>query len=410
MILKKLRIRFIIINMCLISAVLVAIFLANTISTAQKVASNSYSYLIDDKRHINIFPIDDSVRKDLPPSAFPYEIIWVKVSEDSTEVLNASASDLSDEYIQEITDAVIEAEKQKGLLRSYDLRYVKERIPSGETIIGFIDVSYEQTFIYEQIIIYLLIGLASLAVFFIISFFLSKVVIKPTEKAFKQQQQFISDASHELKTPITVILANTSIIQNKKDDKNAGKWVKYIENEAIRMKKLVEDLLFLARLDETDKITFKTSFNLSDALYECVLPFEPVAFESGVSIKNEISPDVYIKGNADQIKRVILILLDNACKYSPEGSEISVKLKSSGGKVRLSVQNAGSPIPADEISKIFDRFYRVDKARERSSDSYGLGLSMAKKIVESHKGEIGVISDKTNGTVFTVSLTVSAEK
>ncbi len=410
MILKKLRIRFIIINMCLISAVLVAIFLANTISTAQKVASNSYSYLIDDKRHINIFPIDDSVRKDLPPSAFPYEIIWVKVSEDSTEVLNASASDLSDEYIQEITDAVIEAEKQKGLLRSYDLRFVKERIPSGETIIGFIDVSYEQTFIYEQIIIYLLIGLASLAVFFIISFFLSKVVIKPTEKAFKQQQQFISDASHELKTPITVILANTSIIQNKKDDKNAGKWVKYIENEAIRMKKLVEDLLFLARLDETDKITFKTSFNLSDALYECVLPFEPVAFESGVSIKNEISPDVYIKGNADQIKRVILILLDNACKYSPEGSEISVKLKSSGGKVRLSVQNAGSPIPADEISKIFDRFYRVDKARERSSDSYGLGLSMAKKIVESHKGEIGVISDKTNGTVFTVSLTVSAEK
>jgi len=243
-----------------------------------------------------------------------------------------------------------------------------------------------------------------LIVFFVISFFLSKIVIKPVDKAFKQQQQFISDASHELKTPITVILANTSIILNKKDNNYAIKWVNYIDKEANRMKKLVEDLLFLARLDENENIALNSKFNLSDALYECVLPFEPVAFENSISINNDISPNVFIKGNVDQIKRLIMILLDNSCKYSPNDNTVSITLKFLNGKANLSIHNKGSSIPEDDISKIFDRFYRVDKARERISNSYGLGLPMAKEIVKHHKGNISVTSTEYEGTTFSIAL------
>jgi len=408
MILKKLQMRFIVINMILVSLVLIGIFLANTISTAQKIASSSYSYLTDDIRHINVLPLDDGIKKDLPPSAFPHDIIWIWVGENDTEVLNTgNAPDYTDEYISEIIQEAMDQGGDRGLLRAYDLRYSILKSPNDDLIIGFIDVSYEQAFIYSQVTNYLLIGLSSLAVFFIISFFLSKVVIRPVEKAFNQQRQFVSDASHELKTPITVILANASIILNNKDGKNTTKWVNYIDKEANRMKKLVEDLLFLARLDETDHIVMKTKFNLSDAIYECVLPFEPVAFESGITLNNDIASEIYIKGNPDQMKRLTMILLDNAFKYSPEGSSIAVSLSSSGSKAKLSVHNDGSFIPENEVSKIFDRFYRVDKARDRSSSSYGLGLSMAKQIVEAHKGEILVDTAEEKGTTFTVVLPVS---
>jgi len=406
MVLKKLRRRFIIINMCLVSIVLVGIFLANTISTARQVALNSYSYLNDDKRHITALHRDVyEPKKEIPPKAFPQDIIWLRVDNDNVLVLNQEAAPAyTDEHINEIVATALNTGKAKGILREHNLRFDIFKTPNDEIVIGFIDVSYEQKFVYVQITNYLLTGLGSLIVFFVISFFLSKIVIKPVDKAFKQQQQFISDASHELKTPITVILANTSIILNKKDNNNARKWVNYIDKEANRMKKLVEDLLFLARLDENGNIALNSKFNLSDALYECVLPFEPVAFENSISINNDISPNVFIKGNVDQIKRLIMILLDNACKYSPNDNAISITLKSLNGKANLSIHNKGPSIPEEDISKIFDRFYRVDKARERNSNSYGLGLPMAKEIVRHHKGNISVTSTENEGTTFSIVL------
>lgn len=404
MVIKKLRRRFIFINMTLVSLVLIGIFIANTISISNQVASNSYANLNEDMRRADInFHEGMEPIKDTPPKAFPQDIIWVRLQNENIVIVNEdTAPDYGGEYIDEIVKKALGTNRLRGLLKDYDLRFTITKTPNGDTVVGFIDVRYEQDFIYNQVIDYIYIGLGSLTVFFVISHFLSKIVIKPVEKAFKQQQQFISDASHELKTPITVILANTSIIQNKKENENTSKWVGYIDKEANRMKKLVEDLLFLARLDENDQHILKSKFNLSDVLYECTLPFEPVAFDNGISVKNDIASNVMIKGNIDQIKRLIMILLDNACKYSPKGSGISVNLKSSNGKAILSVNNKGEVIPQEDIKKIFDRFYRVDKARERSSNSYGLGLPMAKKIVESNNGRINVESDENDGTTFVV--------
>lgn len=406
MVIKKLRRRFIFINMALVSLVLIGIFAANTISLSNQVASNSYANLNEDMRRADLnFHDDLQPIKDIPPKAFPQDIIWVRLQNENIEIVNeVTAPEYSDEYVDEIVKKALETSKLRGLLKDYNLRFNISKTPSGDTLLGFIDVSYEQDFIYDQVIDYIYIGLGSLAVFFIISYYLSKVVIKPVDAAFKQQQQFISDASHELKTPITVILANASIIKNKKEKENTDKWVGYIDKEAQRMKKLVEDLLFLARLDENENQILKSKFNLSDAIYQCALPFEPVAFEKGISLKNDIESNIFIKGNIDQIKRLIMILLDNACKYSPKGKSISIDLKLLKGKVVLSVNNKGEVIPKEDLSKIFDRFYRVDKARERSSNSYGLGLPMAKKITEFHNGNISVQSNKNDGTTVTVML------
>lgn len=406
MVIKKLRRRFIFINMALVSLVLIGIFAANTISLSNQVASNSYANLNEDMRRADInFHEDMELIKDIPPKAFPQDIIWVRLQNENIEIVNeVTAPEYSDEYVEEIVKKALETNKLRGLLKEYNLRFNITKTPSGDILLGFIDVSYEQGFIYDQVIDYIYIGLGSLVVFFLISYYLSKIVIKPVDTAFKQQQQFISDASHELKTPITVILANTSIIKNKKENETTDKWVGYIDKEAQRMKKLVEDLLFLARLDENENQILKSKVNLSDAIYQCALPFEPVAFEKGISLKNDIESNIFIKGNIDQVKRLIMILLDNACKYSPKGKSLSIDLKLLNGKVVLSVNNKGEVIPKEDLSKIFDRFYRVDKARERSSNSYGLGLPMAKKIAEFHNGNISVQSNKNDGTTFTVML------
>jgi len=408
MVIKKLRRRFIIINMTLVSLVLIGIVIANTISISNQVASNSYANLNEDMRRIDVNIRDgNEPPKEDGTKVFPQQIIWLRIENENIIVVNEdTAPSYTDEYIEEIVKRALDTNKSRGLLKDYSLRFDISKTPNGDAVIGFIDVSYEQAFVYEQIKNYLFIGLGSLGIFFIISFFLSKIVIKPVDRAFKQQQQFISDASHELKTPITVILANTSIVLNKKDSGSTNKWIGYIDKEANRMKKLVEDLLFLARLDESENEILKSKFNLSDALYECALPFEPVAFENGISLQNDIASNILIKSNIDQIKRLIMILLDNACKYSPKGKAISISLESSNSKAILSVHNEGEAIPQEDISKIFDRFYRVDKARERNSNSYGLGLPMAKKIAEFHNGNINVESNEDDGTTFTVVLPI----
>lgn len=404
---KKLRVRFIILNMSMVTLVLLGIFIAITISTSRQMVANSFSYLSNDRARYGLPPagLNDVNKKTPPRSTLPTTVFWLTINDGVIEFLNEEIDyDYSDEYLTEIVTLATSQDSSRGLLKEYDLRYDIISYPNSDDLtIGYLDASFEQSFLYDQIFNYVLIGIGSLGVFFIISFYLSKIVIKPVEKGYNQQKQFISDVSHELKTPITVILANASILKN--EERGTGsKWLEYIEKEANRMRKLVDDLLFLARLDETEVKQVPSLVNLSDALYSCILPFEPVAFEKGISFENDISDDIHVNGNLSQIKRLILILIDNATKYSEKGSNVSISLKSTNDKAILKVHNEGSFIAEEDIDKIFDRFYRADKARERSSNSYGLGLSMAKKITESLRGEISVTSNISTGTTFTVTL------
>ena len=265
------------------------------------------------------------------------------------------------------------------------------------------------------------VGAVTLLVFFVISVFFSRWALKPVEQAWKQQQQFVADASHELKTPLTVILANSSILLAHPEQSVAqqNQWVESTQHEAERMQKLVNDMLLLARSDanKAGKLRGKTaafglsntqegpqeSLDFSYVVEGQILQFESVAFEKGIQIEQEIAEDIEVRGKKDQMERLVSILLDNACKYAPENSIVKVILQKRENETRLLVNNQGTPISPDDLPYLFDRFYRVDKARVRTG-GFGLGLAIAKDIVEATGGSISAESTETSGITFIVVL------
>lgn len=241
--------------------------------------------------------------------------------------------------------------------------------------------------------------------FFLISLFLSKWALNPLEKSWIQQKQFVADASHELKTPLTVILANNKILSNNSDKTIAEqkKWIESTLAEGQRMKKLIDDLLFLAKSDANTSKTVFTSVNLSDTLMSSLLPFESVAYEKGIELQSDIKDNIHVDGNEGQLKQLFAILIDNACKYTDENGLINVTLKVISSKVALvCVQNNGESISKEDLAHIFDRFYRADKARLHKEGGYGLGLSIAKSIANEHNAKIWAESSSIDGTKFYV--------
>ncbi|WP_363315573.1 sensor histidine kinase [uncultured Flavonifractor sp.] len=246
----------------------------------------------------------------------------------------------------------------------------------------------------------------AMATRFFVGLFLSSLALRPAERAWKQQRQFVADASHELKTPLTVILANTGIVLAHPEDTVAAqsKWLEYTQEEARQMKGLVEDLLFLAKSDATGQPFHPAEADLSELVQGCLLPFEPVAFEAGVALEARVEPALTLTGDEGQLRRLVRILLDNAIKYAGPQGTVTLELARQQDKLRLSVRNTGAPIPPEHLPHLFERFYRADAARDRSQGGYGLGLAIAKAIVEHHRGTITVSSRAETGTVFTVLL------
>ena len=230
------------------------------------------------------------------------------------------------------------------------------------------------------------------------------------ERAWEQQRQFTADASHELKTPLTVILANTGILLSHKQEtiSNQVKWVENTETEAQRMKQLVEDMLFLAKSDDVRLPVTHLPLDFSDAVLSRILPFESVAYEQGITIQSNIERDIVVNGDEGQLKQLVSILMDNACKYAPQGGTITVSLLREQEKAKLVVNNTGGVIAPEELAHVFERFYRSDKSRARKQGGYGLGLAIAKSIAEKHHGVITAESEEKSGTSFTVCLPVKA--
>ena len=318
-----------------------------------------------------------------------------------------------DNYVEISTDtltaavsAALNGEEDTGRIPSLGLRYL--RMFTGVSIrLAFADTSWQRGQVRHQAAASLLIMAAALAVFSLISLFLSRWALRPVERSWKQQRQFVADASHELKTPLTVLLADADILLAHPDDTIASqrKWVEYMQDEAGRMRELVEDMLFLARSDSSsDREQIRQSVALSDLCSNCLLSFEPVAFERGAQLTDAVEPDVTVPGDESQLRRLIAILLDNACKYCGEQGTVTLTLRREGSRAVLSVRNTGDPIPPEALPHLFERFYRADSARARDTGGYGLGLAIAAAIAESHKGKISAASTAAEGTTFTVTL------
>ena len=246
-----------------------------------------------------------------------------------------------------------------------------------------------------------IIGLIAIVGVYIIAKRIARTIVKPVEESFEKQKQFVSDASHELKTPLAVIEANADVLQDKVGE---NKWITYIQNEVQSMNKLVNDLLTLSKMENANNINVQR-FDLSKEIQMSVAVFESMIYEKKIKLKTNINEDIEFNGDKDDIKHIISIILDNAIKHTKENGEIIVNALKEKNEIKIEIKNQGEPIPEEEQEKIFERFYRVDKARSRSEKRYGLGLSIAKGIVDKYNGEIKARS-KDGFTTFTVKLNI----
>lgn len=407
---KKLRRKFILINMALVAGVLLIVFGALCFFNYQQLQGRSMEAMRQAIQHTaDKAPPQFEIGDKRPGQLFNSTPIFLVTLDGDGNISSVASQNLtvSDEVAAEAVERALATGKEQGTVSDLSLRFLKQDTPSGVKL-AFADRSSENSAMIGLLLNSLLVGGLGLAAFFCISLFLSGWVLRPVERAWEQQRQFVADASHELKTPLTVILANAGILAAHKEDTIAHqiKWVEYIKAEADRMKQLVEDLLFLAKSDATRVRALGDTVALSDLCWSCLLPFEPVAFEAGLTLQNSIEPDIACMGDKRQLEQLVGILLDNACKYAGKGGTVTLGLERSQGKAKLWVRNTGEPIPEEHLGHLFERFYRVDGSRARSQGGYGLGLSIAHSIVKSHHGRITVESSQQLGNTFTVTLPI----
>ena len=411
---RKLQRKFVLITMTLVTVVLVVLFAALCISTytrqtedseqALRIALSSY------KQPVPSRPPEFSQNGKNPQRPFAENVhiptFCVEVYADSSFRLVTASAEIDEAQIAGAVEQALASQKESGVLSSLELRFRIESTPVN-TRIAFADIRGDIADMRDLLLLSGISLVVALAAFFGISLLLSKIAVRPVEQAWARQQQFVADASHELKTPLTVILANADIVLSHPDTPVAeqAKWVEYIRAEAERMRVLVEDLLFLAKADTAAAPRTYGTVSLSDTVWSCLLPFESVAFEKGLTLESHIVPAVAVLGDERQLQQLCAILLDNACKYTKAGGSLTVRLETIGDRALLTVNNRGGAILTKaEQARLFERFYRVDEARSREDGGYGLGLSIAHSIVETHGGQISVDSTAYSGTTFTVRL------
>ncbi len=280
-----------------------------------------------------------------------------------------------------------------------DTVYYKIYTTDTHTIIVGADMNESLTMLTRLTIRTLIIFIIVYLLLFIVVFVASLYVIKPIKKTIASQRQFISNVSHELKTPLTIISTNAQVLASVED----SKWVSNIKNQTERMEVLVSDMLTLAKFDE-DRVPLNVQeFNLSTAIVSTALSFDALAFEKGKNLIIEVPDDVNYVGDVDSVKKIVNILLDNAIKHSANNANIIVTLKTEPKPV-LTVYNDGSQVDGKDEDKIFDRFFRGDNSRARSSGGSGLGLAIAKGLAQNNKWKISAKSILNKSMTITVIL------
>lgn len=412
---RRLRRKFILINLLLVGVVLTVVFVLLVASNARRYADQSQAAM----RMALSWRENENPRFEIgapPPdhnpsdegSRFTMVPVFVVTVEDGvvTSINDGGQVEVSRETAELAAAEALASGEDSGILRRLNLRFQLETRPDGTVRVAFADQSWESSSLRTLILNCLLVWALAMAAFFFVGLFLSSLALRPVETAWKQQRQFVADASHELKTPLTVILANTGIVLAHPSDTVSAqsKWLEYTQEEARQMKGLVEDLLFLAKSDAARQEFQTAQVDLSELVQGCLLPFEPVAFEAGVRLDAQVDPGLILTGDEAQLRRLVRILLDNGVKYAGAEGAVSLTLTRQQDKLRLTVRNTGAPIPPEHLPHLFERFYRADAARNRAQGGYGLGLAIAKAIVEHHRGRISVSSAVESGTVFTVLL------
>ena len=260
--------------------------------------------------------------------------------------------------------------------------------------------------LYELRLIFLILGIIVFCMVGIITYFVAKLLVKPSERALQKQKQFIADASHELKTPLTMIKANLDMlkIEEMATIKTKSNWVDNIKFGYERMNNLTINLLTLAQLEEETLSIATQVFDISQTTIWLIRLMQPRLDEKAIKVQTDIEPDVLVKQNAEKMMQVLNILLDNAIKYSENNGWLKVEIKKKRNLVVVTIKNSGAGISAQQLPKIFERFYRADESRNSDNKSYGLGLPIAKGIIEQAGGKITATSIENKVTTFSFSI------
>ena len=298
-------------------------------------------------------------------------------------------------FLDEVILLGMDGRGETGFLPEYSLKYFREARPEG-VFLAFADTSYSETMM-ESVWQY---GAAACVgiwlLFFVLSWFFAGWAVRPLEKAMTAQKEFVANASHELKTPLTILAANTELLSGHISgrDEESDKWLENMKQECQEMRKLVESLLTLARSDAgTGKKKAFSRFDFGELLMEELLTFEPVFYQAGRMLSYEDleeSRKFFVNGNREELKQLLQVLLDNAVRYSNPQSATTVSMEETGrGGFCLQVKSHGTPIPKEQREAVFERFYRGDTSRA-SGFGCGLGLSIAKEIAREHKAVLGL--------------------
>lgn len=383
--LRKLRVKFVLVTMAVVTVMLCAIVTMIYHSTKLNLENNGNELL----QRIAESPMQPGrpgeFGKDENIPHFTLEL------GKNGEILAAAGNyyDLSDrEFLQQLAAEVSKTDRKIGDLPEYNLRFRKGGVP-GKQRFAFVDTSREKAMLGTLLTSSVLMGILCWLALLGVSILLARWAVKPVEKAWQQQRQFISDASHELKTPLTVIMTNAQMLQNA-DNTEKDKTFLFgnILTMSQQMRRLLEQMLELARSDNMQNRVEFSRVDLSALAEDAALLFEPVFFDRGMVLENNIQPGIAVEGSEAQLRQVLEIFLDNAQKYAAAGGKTTVALAKTGrNKCLLTVSNEGPPIPPEHLENLFKRFYRADQARTRNG-SFGLGLSIAQAIVQQHKGKI----------------------
>ena len=328
-----------------------------------------------------------------------YEVYTVELENKNIKTINSHGNESNDFDIENIAKTIIKGEITTEKIGNLYLSDYAYKYQNNNTLVIINTKTIKnrlRKLLVKTIIIYIILELIILYLTRIITSWL----IKPAEEALKKQRDFIADASHELKTPLAIIMASSDEL---KTDNNNKKYIDNIKYESERMNNLINNMLDLSKIENgITKQTYKEE-NISKIIEKITLTFEGIAYEEKISIKTNIEENLIIKCNKEEIEKLCSIIVDNAIKHSYKDTTIEVNVYKEKNNILIKITNIGEPINKGDEEKIFERFYRGDKSRNRKENRYGLGLAIAKNIVINHNGEISAKS-KNNQTTFKIIL------
>ncbi|MBR2590594.1 MAG: HAMP domain-containing histidine kinase [Clostridia bacterium] len=414
---KKLRKKFIIISIIAVSSVMVLLFasvnIVSFISTNQKL-NNTLDMISSNQGRMPRYEkgdkpfedgggfkkgrFDDDFNAETP---FATRFFVINMDENGEPVgsnLEQIAS-VDEEQIGTFASVAYAHGEGYGFTSSYKYEVTKQS--DGSYMAVFVDAQKEINTARTLLIVSLAATLVCIGLIGVLIILFSKKAMEPVAQSYQKQKQFITDASHELKTPITVINTSMSVLEM---EVGKQKWIDKAKAQCEKLKDLVDSLVTLAKMDEEGDTLQMVSFNVSETVKETVLSFEEFAAAHEHELQSDIAPDIIYKGDEYAVRRLCSVLLDNAVKYADAGTPIRFSLKEGRKGIIISCENACESLDTKELEHLFDRFYRADKARSSETGGFGIGLSIAAGICESHKGSIKAQSDDGKNIRFIATL------